>query len=113
VDLGQADRDRRLDVHRSRSSARPCGVAEYRAEDVSKTRALAEEVLHVVGRDRPVLDVGPARLRPETAAWAPPPAVRLHAGLRRRPPVGTELVVELPVLGVGEHVMSLRDLLES
>src|SRR5260370_96368 len=93
VDLAQAHSDWRLDVQWDRSGACPRRVPEDRAEDVPKPAALAEEVFHLFRRNRSVLGIGPARRCPETAAWAPPPAVRLHTGLRGRSPFRAELVV--------------------
>src|SRR4029077_1669832 len=91
VDLRQADRDGRLDVERLRSRSPAGAAAKDRPENVAKTRALAEQVLHLFGRDRSVLRAR-AGLRSEPA-WRTGSA-RRGPGRPRRRPVGAVLVVQ-------------------
>jgi hypothetical protein len=110
INLGQADRDRRLDVLRLRSRSPAAAAAKDRPENVAEASTLTEHVLHLFGSDRPVLDPR-AGLRSEPArrpgsAWRGPSRPRGR-------PVGTVLVVKGPLLGIGKHVVRLRDLLEA
>src|SRR5260370_3663885 len=94
IHLSQAHRDGRFDVDRlrSRSAAR---VAEDRAEDVADAASLAEEVFHVLGRDRAVLD---PRTRIRAKPSAPTSGSTLRAGLLRSVPLTPALFLPLPLL---------------
>ncbi len=112
IDLGEADRDGSLHINRplGRLLARaPAGVAEDRAEDVAESAALAKEILHILGRDRPVLDPLP-RIR---AAAGPTRGARFGPGRLSRRPVLPELVVKPSLLGVREHLVGFGELLEA
>src|SRR5207245_9913139 len=58
VDLPEADRDRRLDVHRHVSGSRSARVAEDRSDDVSQRAALTEEIRQVLWADAALLHIG-------------------------------------------------------
>src|SRR5882762_6581400 len=110
VDLREADRDRGLDVD-CRLLPRPATVRpEDRAEDVAEASLVSEQVLHLLGRDRAVLRAR-AGVRAESAG-APTPA-RLRPRRLRGRPIRSELVVELALLGIVQHVMRLGDFLEA
>src|SRR5207245_11092844 len=107
IDLREAHRDRRFGVERLRALASPSSPAEDRAEDVAEpARLAAEQVLHLLRTHRPVLNTRPAARGPETAPAAPSLA-RLDAGRLGGRPVRPKLVVQLPLLGVRQHLVRL------
>src|SRR5207302_10222535 len=89
-ELGEADCDRQLDIDWLLAHTPP-RVAEDRPEDVAETPALAEEILHLLWADRPVLRAG-------THVGAKSPSAWLDTGGRGAGPVLAELVVELSLL---------------
>src|SRR4029077_13987648 len=80
-----------------------------RAEDVADASTASEEILHLLGRDGPVLGPRPGLLLPVRAL----PRARRRAACLGSHPVRAELVVELALLRVRKHVVRLRDLLEA
>ena len=109
VELGEADRDRQFHVDwlLANTAAR---VAEDRAEDIAETTALAEEILHFLGAHVPVLDAGAWS---RTALGAKAPGARLDTRRCGAGPVLPELVVELSLLRVRQHLVRFGDLLEA
>src|SRR5262249_32611804 len=114
VDLGEADRDRRLDVDRLLPGSAAGRAAEDRTEDVTEAAFPAEQILHVLRRHRAVLDP-----RSGSAVWAEPSAASascllgVDARRLRRRPVLAELVVVLALARVGKDLVRLRQLLEA
>src|SRR5205807_4331148 len=107
VHLAQAYGDRRLDVDLLLARA-AAGVAEDRPEDVAESRALAEQVFHVLRPDGPVLDARPGDAAP-TAASATDASgalhvARLRAGRLRGSPVLAEVVIQSALFGVGRDL---------
>src|SRR5258706_4883631 len=113
--LGQAHGDGHLNVERL--STRPALTAsEDRPEEVAESAGVAEHLLDLIGRHGAVLHALSATATWSTAHAATAEGIalpRLHASSLRRSPVGTKRVVELLLLGIRQHFVRLRDLLEA
>src|SRR5436309_3100401 len=93
-----------------RTCRRAVRLSSPACQDIAESRAFAEEVFNIVGADRSVFDPLAAGVGPESAAAH---RARLDARGLRRGPVLAELVVQLPLLRVREHLMGFRQLLEA
>jgi hypothetical protein len=122
--------DRMLDVASllaaRRPAARPAAfarparaAAEERLEEIRERILIAEEILHLLFGHRPVaagaathVDGPGAALTRGVAERRTRPRLSLLLRLLVHPPVGAQLVVLFPLVGIAEHFVRFVDLLE-